>query len=147
MAPPVVALEGDLRVISLFDLGQLLRLNGATGCLAIEDGDRKGALYFDGGELINAVDDVAHCHFAAPSVLRRGDLSVARVSQDLHDALDRHAREVLGAQERGLSRRTGGTAGADRADAVRVQGLRQSHGQLDEQARCGEEQLRPLTPE
>jgi translin len=29
----------------------------------------------------------------------RGDLSVARVSQDLHDALDRHAREVLGGQE------------------------------------------------
>jgi translin len=26
----------------------------------------------------------------------RGDLSVARVSQDLHDALDRHTREVLG---------------------------------------------------
>jgi translin len=26
----------------------------------------------------------------------RGDLSVARVSQDLHDALDRHAREVRG---------------------------------------------------
>ena len=26
----------------------------------------------------------------------RGDLSVARVSQDLHDALDRHARDVLG---------------------------------------------------
>ncbi len=26
----------------------------------------------------------------------RGDLAVARVSQDLHDALDRHAREVLG---------------------------------------------------
>lgn len=26
----------------------------------------------------------------------RGDLSVARVSQDLHDALERHAREVLG---------------------------------------------------
>lgn len=54
---PVVALEGDLRVISLFDLGQLLRLNGATGCLAIQDGTRKGSLYFDGGELINAVDD------------------------------------------------------------------------------------------
>lgn len=28
----------------------------------------------------------------------RGDLSVARVSQDLHDALERHAREVLGEQ-------------------------------------------------
>lgn len=26
----------------------------------------------------------------------RGDLSVARVSEDLHDALERHAREVLG---------------------------------------------------
>jgi translin len=29
----------------------------------------------------------------------RGDLSVARVSQDLHDALDRHARDVLGKEE------------------------------------------------
>lgn len=28
----------------------------------------------------------------------RGDLTVARVSQDLHDALERHAREVLGGQ-------------------------------------------------
>jgi translin len=26
----------------------------------------------------------------------RGDLAVARVSQDLHDALERHAREVRG---------------------------------------------------
>ena len=57
MAIPVVALGGDLSVISLFDLGQLLRLNGATGCLSIRDGSRKGALYFDSGELINAVDD------------------------------------------------------------------------------------------
>jgi translin len=29
----------------------------------------------------------------------RGDLSVARVSKDLHDALDRHARDVLGREE------------------------------------------------
>jgi translin len=29
----------------------------------------------------------------------RGDLSVARVSQDLHDALERHARDVLGPQD------------------------------------------------
>ena len=29
----------------------------------------------------------------------RGDLSVARVSQDLHDALERHARDVLGDRE------------------------------------------------
>jgi len=29
----------------------------------------------------------------------RGDLAVARVSQNLHDALDRHAREVLGKRD------------------------------------------------
>jgi len=29
----------------------------------------------------------------------RGDLAVARVSQDLHDALDRHRREVLGKED------------------------------------------------
>ena len=29
----------------------------------------------------------------------RGDLAVAHVSQDLHDALDRHAREVLGKED------------------------------------------------
>lgn len=57
MKPPAVALGGDLSHISLFDLGQLLRLNGATGCLAIRDGDRSGALYFDHGELVNAIDD------------------------------------------------------------------------------------------
>lgn len=57
MSVPVVALGGDLSVISLFDLGQLLRLNGATGCLTIRDGARKGMLYFDAGDLINAVDD------------------------------------------------------------------------------------------
>jgi len=34
----------------------------------------------------------------------RGDLSVARVSKDLHDALDRHAREIRG--EGGRSGRT-----------------------------------------
>jgi hypothetical protein len=57
MKAPAVAFGGDLSLISLFDLGQLLRLNGATGCLAIRNGDRSGALYFEGGELVNAVDE------------------------------------------------------------------------------------------
>jgi hypothetical protein len=57
MTAPAVAFAGDLRLIPLFDLGQLLRLNGATGCLVIRSGDRKGALYFDQGDLVNAVDD------------------------------------------------------------------------------------------
>jgi hypothetical protein len=55
---PAVAMRGDLGLISLFDLSQLLRLNGATGCLTIQSGRRTGALYFDKGELINAVDDI-----------------------------------------------------------------------------------------
>lgn len=54
-SPP--AFGGDLGLLSLFDLGQLLRLNGATGRLTIRDGERTGSLYFDNGELVNAVDD------------------------------------------------------------------------------------------
>ena len=57
MSPPGLALSGNLRLISLFDLGQLLRLNGATGGLVIHDGSHRGTLYFDRGELVNAVDD------------------------------------------------------------------------------------------
>src|SRR5207244_11359848 len=30
-----------------------------------------------GKVLCNAVDDVEHCHFAAPSILRRGDLAIS----------------------------------------------------------------------
>ena len=58
MKAPAVAFGGDLSLIPLFDLGQLLRLNRATGCLTIQSGDRKGALYFDKGDLVNAVDDL-----------------------------------------------------------------------------------------
>jgi hypothetical protein len=54
-APP--AFGGDLGLLSLFDLGQLLRLNGATGRLTIRDAERTGSLYFENGELVNAVDD------------------------------------------------------------------------------------------
>lgn len=57
MKARAVAFGGDLRLIPLFDLGQLLRLNRSTGCLEIQNGDRKGALYFDRGDLVNAVDD------------------------------------------------------------------------------------------
>lgn len=54
-APGYVA--GELGVIGLFDLGQLLQLNGASGCLTLTQGSRKGYFFFDSGQIVNAVDD------------------------------------------------------------------------------------------
>jgi len=50
-------LRGELGLIGLFDLGQLLLLNGAEGRLAITNGDSKGYLYFARGRIVNAVDE------------------------------------------------------------------------------------------
>ncbi len=55
---PVLA--GELGVIGLFDLGQLLQLNGATGVLSVTRDGRKGYFYFDAGQIVNAVDDEYH---------------------------------------------------------------------------------------
>ncbi|MCC6349556.1 MAG: DUF4388 domain-containing protein [Candidatus Eisenbacteria bacterium] len=57
---PVPALGGELGLLSLFDLGQLLLLNGATGELCVTREGRKGYLYFDRGQIVNAVDDEYH---------------------------------------------------------------------------------------
>jgi hypothetical protein len=54
---PAGSLRGELGLVSLFDLGQLLMLNRATGCLTIVSEERKGYLYFGEGRLVNAVDD------------------------------------------------------------------------------------------
>ena len=51
---------GELGLLGLFDLGQLLLLNGATGCLAVTHEGRRGYLYFDGGRIVNALDDRQH---------------------------------------------------------------------------------------
>jgi hypothetical protein len=48
---------GDLGVVGLFDLGQLLMLNRATGCLSVECDGRRGYFYFDSGQIVNAVDE------------------------------------------------------------------------------------------
>ncbi|MDQ3987269.1 MAG: siroheme synthase CysG [Actinomycetota bacterium] len=45
--------------------------------------------------LMNAVDDVDHCHFAAPSIVRRGALSVAISTQGRAPALAKHLRQRL----------------------------------------------------
>jgi precorrin-2 dehydrogenase/sirohydrochlorin ferrochelatase len=56
------------------DLAGVFLAVAATGDVAetariFADAEREGAL-------LNAVDDPAHCHFAVPAVLRRGDLIV-----------------------------------------------------------------------
>jgi hypothetical protein len=58
MTLPSSTFRGELGLIGLFDLGQLLLLNRATGCLAVQSEDRKGYLYFEEGRLVNAVDDM-----------------------------------------------------------------------------------------
>lgn len=57
-AAPV--LSGELGLLSLFDLGQLFLLNGATGELCVIRDGRRGYLYFDRGQIVNALDDEYH---------------------------------------------------------------------------------------
>ncbi len=60
MRDPHAVLAGELGLIGLFDLAQLLQLNGATGVLSVSHDGRKGYLYFVGGQIVNAVDDEYH---------------------------------------------------------------------------------------
>ena len=48
---------GELGLLSLFDLSQLLMLNGATGALHVASNGRKGHFRFERGQIANAVDD------------------------------------------------------------------------------------------
>lgn len=50
--------SGELGLIGLFDLSQLLMLNRATGCLTVTHESGRGYLYFKDGRIVNAVDDV-----------------------------------------------------------------------------------------
>ncbi|MEO5989345.1 MAG: DUF4388 domain-containing protein [Candidatus Eisenbacteria bacterium] len=56
MDSPVV-LAGELGLIGLFDLGQLLQLNRATGVLSVTHDGKTGYLYFEAGQIVNATDD------------------------------------------------------------------------------------------
>ena len=58
--PGEVVLTGQLGLLSLFDLGQLLMLNGATGEMSVTTDGRRGYLYFVRGQIVNAVDDEYH---------------------------------------------------------------------------------------
>ncbi len=69
---------------------------GATG-----DPDLNATLWAEAegrGVLLNAVDDNPHCHFALPSVLRRGPLAITVSTGGRSPALARRIRRELDAQ-------------------------------------------------
>ena len=57
MTSPPKGFSGDLGLISLFDVSQLLMLNRASGCLTVQDQETKGYLYFHEGRLVHALDE------------------------------------------------------------------------------------------
>jgi precorrin-2 dehydrogenase/sirohydrochlorin ferrochelatase len=66
--------------------------------IATDDGEVNASAYHEGrerGVWVNAADDPAHCDFILPSVLRRGDLTVAVSSGGGSPALARTIREEL----------------------------------------------------
>ena len=66
--------------------------------VATDDGAVNAQVFSDGRRLgvwVNAADDPAHCDFILPSVLRRGDLTVAVSSGGTSPALSRTIREEL----------------------------------------------------
>jgi uroporphyrin-III C-methyltransferase/precorrin-2 dehydrogenase/sirohydrochlorin ferrochelatase len=74
-------------------------LAGAFVAVAATDDPETNACAYEEAEerrvLMNAVDDVAHCHFAAPSVVRRGDLLLAISTAGEAPALAKRLREEL----------------------------------------------------
>ncbi|MFI5370217.1 MAG: DUF4388 domain-containing protein [Candidatus Eisenbacteria bacterium] len=56
-SPRAGGFAGELGLVGLFDVAQLLVLNRATGVLVVTAERRTGYLYFDEGRLVNAVDD------------------------------------------------------------------------------------------
>ena len=77
-------------------------LEDAFLAIAATDDPALNADIFKEGEerrvLVNAVDDVEHCHFAVPSIVRRGDLTVAISTGGRAPALAKRLRSTLGAQ-------------------------------------------------
>ncbi len=77
-------------------------LEGAFLAVAATDDPNVHSRVFKEGEergvLVNAVDDSEHCHFAVPSVLRRGDLAVAISTGGKAPALAKHLRSELDRQ-------------------------------------------------
>jgi len=52
-----VFLSGRLDAVDLFEISQFLLMGQKTGALEIDSGGKRGTLYFDQGQIVNAVDD------------------------------------------------------------------------------------------
>lgn len=74
-------------------------LDGAFVCVASSDDPAiRSAIFREAesrGVLANVMDDNPHCHFAAPAVVRRGDLVIAISTGGRSPALARRLREEL----------------------------------------------------
>jgi precorrin-2 dehydrogenase/sirohydrochlorin ferrochelatase len=92
-------LERDPRVTVRRRAWEAADLDGATLCVAASDDPaERAAVYAAGrerGVLMNVMDDVPHCDFAAPAVVRRGDLVVAVSTGGRSPALARRLRVEL----------------------------------------------------
>lgn len=74
-------------------------LEGAFVAIAATDEPAVNAAVFEEGErarvLVNSVDDVDHCHFAVPSVVRRGALTLTVATGGKAPALAKKLRREL----------------------------------------------------
>jgi precorrin-2 dehydrogenase / sirohydrochlorin ferrochelatase len=74
-------------------------LDGAFLCVAAsDDPERRAAIFAEArvrGVLVNLVDDTEHCDFAAPAVVRRGELVIAVSTGGRSPALARRLRRLL----------------------------------------------------
>ena len=77
-------------------------LEGAFVCVAAsDDPETRAAIHAEARwrrVLVNVMDDVPHCDFAAPAVVRRGDLAIAISTGGRSPALARRLREELSEQ-------------------------------------------------
>lgn len=77
-------------------------LEGAFLAIAASDDRSRNAEIFaeaeEEGVLLNAVDDVPHCHFAAPSIIRRGDFLLTLSTGGKAPALAKKLRKELSGQ-------------------------------------------------
>ena len=77
-------------------------LEGAFLCVASsQEGDVRAAIYAEARwrkVLTNVRDDISHCDFAAPALVRRGELAIAISTGGRSPALARRLREQLSEQ-------------------------------------------------